>query len=278
MPQYLWVVVILGAFLLFSFIRREILWRSGTFRVKEMTFRADWLPYLEKNVPIYRRMPLELREDLQTKTMMFIEHKQFVPCGDLEITDEMRVTIGGNAALLLLNRPVQTQPFKKVLSVLIYPSSFFNNRDEEAELMSGEAWPSGSVVLAWDSAKKSARDLRDGKNLILHEFAHQLDLETGEANGRPALDDYQLTTWARVMLAEFRQHQAATAAGRITALDKYGAQDPSEFFAVATEAFFEMPTRLTRDHPDLFEELKRFYRVDPTRWTGPVSGKVMVPA
>jgi Mlc titration factor MtfA (ptsG expression regulator) len=267
MPGYSWYIFVMAALLLIGFVVREYRIRRGVQRIKTLTFPTEWLPYLEKNVPLYLQMPMELREDFQVKTMMFLEHKKFVPCGGLELTDEIRVTIAGNAALLLLNRPTQVQPFKRVLSVLVYPTTFFNSRDEEADLMSGEAWPTGSVVLAWDAVRKTAHDLRDGKNLVLHEFAHQLDIENGgDANGQPFLDDIQLGTWARVMSKEFAAFQARLARGKPTAMDQYGSSDPAEFFAVATEAFFERPGRLFRDHPDLYEQLRMFYKVDPNRW------------
>ncbi|MBP7950509.1 MAG: zinc-dependent peptidase [Verrucomicrobiales bacterium] len=267
LPSSFWIVLFFAITLLVAFVIREFRLRTRRQKVLAHCFPEEWVGILERNVPLYRSMLNDMRQDFQNKVHRFIEHKKFIPCGGLDdVTDEMKVTIAGNACMLVLNRDI-TYPFKRVYSVLVYPTSFFNSRDEEEELMMGEAWSGGSVVVAWDNARKTARDLRDGKNLVLHEFAHQLDLEHGgEADGRPVLEGYQHRTWARVLGSEFQKLQEATARGKRTALDSYGADDPAEFFAVATEAFFERPDRLLRDYPDLYSELRSYYKVDPVRW------------
>lgn len=244
------------------------LWQrqSRTVRSQETGVTDAEADILRRNVPIYQRLPVDLQKQLQNLSKRFIEHKKFVPCGDMEeVTEEMKWTIAGNAALLRFNREFR-YPFGRVYSVLIYPSSFFNSLEERAELLDGEAWPTGSVVIAWDEARKSARDLRDGKNLIVHEFAHQLDLENGPADGLPEIDPAQLCTWARVLSTEFHNLRTASATGKRTVLDQYGAEEPAEFFAVVTEAFFERPMRLQQRHPELYDQLRLFYRVDPGRW------------
>ncbi len=244
-------------------------WRHDhhTLKSQVFCFPNEWVAILDQNIPIYRDMPVDLQQMFQLVTMRFIEHKKFVPCGGIEeVTDEMKVTIAGNAALLRLQREFR-YPYENVYSVLIYPSSFFTGEAEEEEFLSGEAWPTGSVVLAWDEAKKSSRDLRVGKNLIVHEFAHQLDMENGAADGFPVIDHHQHRTWSRVLSDEFGKLQSASTKGKRTVLDQYGADDPAEFFAVATEAFFARSHRLQIEHPDLYEQLRLYYRVDPARWT-----------
>jgi Mlc titration factor MtfA (ptsG expression regulator) len=264
---FLWYPAALLTLLLVVFLVNKYRRVTHTQRVHLRNFPMEWLPYLEANVPMYKKMPMDLREDYQKKVWIFVEHKKFVPCGGLdEVTDEMKITIAGNACLLLINKDVQ-YPFPKVYSVLVYPTAFFSSANDEEELMLGEAWPGGSVVVAWDAARKSSRALRDGKNLILHEFTHQLDLEAGcDANGCPALDGFQHRVWAGVMNTEFKKFQDRIYKGKPTAMDHYGAEDPAEFFAVATETFFERPTRLKKHHPDLYEQLRLFYRVDPFLW------------
>ncbi len=266
LPAYFWYFFPLAIIVIVVWAVER--WRRAHHREKSQIigFPNDWVRILEQNIPIYRDMPVDLQKMFQEVTLRFLEHKKLVPCGGLEeVTDEMKVTIAGNAALLRLGRQFR-YPFGNVYSVLIYPSSFFTGRDEEEEFLSGEAWPTGSVVLAWDEARKTSRDLRMGKNLVVHEFAHQLDMEDGVADGFPVVDDHQHRTWSRVLSAEFAKLQTAAAHGKHTVMDQYGADDPSEFFAVATEAFFARSQRLLKDHPELYEQLRLFYRVDPARW------------
>jgi MtfA peptidase len=262
-----WYIIALVVFLLIAYAIYEIKRWKGTTRVQIRCFPDEFLPYLEANVPLYKKMPMDLRADYQNKVWRFIEQKRFVPCGGLEkVTDEMQVTIAGNACLLLLNRDLQ-YCFPKVYSIMVYPTAFFSRSADEEELMLGEVWPSGCVVLAWDAARKTSRALRDGKNVILHEFTHVLDLEAGcDANGCPAVDGYQHRVWAGVMQKEFDAFNLRLMKGKPTAMDAYGSQNPAEFFAVATETFFERPGRLMKDHPKLYEQLRIFYRVDPVLW------------
>ncbi len=120
------------------------------------------------------------------------------------------------------------------------------------------------MVLSWSDVKAGARDLRDGHNVVFHEFAHQLDLEDGGVDGVPELEGWSAyRTWARVFSAEYLELRADAGKGRRSVLDDYGATDPAEFFAVATEAFFEKPRSLRTKHPELYAELAAFYRQDP---------------
>jgi Mlc titration factor MtfA (ptsG expression regulator) len=183
------------------------------------------------------------------------------------LTDKMRLTIAAHAALLLLGR--ETDYYPDLVSVLVYPSAYRAPMAEEhggivtegEEDRFGESWQQGVVVLAWDEARAGARDLHDGENVILHEFAHQLDTEDGAADGVPVLEqrgDY--AAWARALRPEYERLRRAPDE---SVLDAYGAEDPAEFFAVATEAFFERGAELRERHPALYAELSRFYRLDP---------------
>jgi Mlc titration factor MtfA (ptsG expression regulator) len=132
---------------------------------------------------------------------------------------------------------------------------------EDARL--GEAWRDGVVILAWDEVKCGAADVRDGQNVVLHEFAHQLDQQDGTADGTPVLESRsQYMSWARVLGAEYERLRRNAWLGRPGLLDEYGATDPAEFFAVATECFFEKPKELRRKHPELYDELLAYYRLD----------------
>ena len=133
--------------------------------------------------------------------------------------------------------------------------------------MLGESWTSGSVVLAWDSVLKGAANEDDGKNVVIHEFAHQLDQADGVGDGAPILKDRgEYQDWAKVFSKHYEQLVERTNKGRKTLLDNYGATNPAEFFAVATEAFFESRDRLKKKHPNLYSELKDYYQLDPAEW------------
>ena len=240
--------------------------RAHAKRIRRFDFPLKWVKFLEQNVPLYSGMPYDLQEHCQDLVMQFIGDKVFEPCGGLEVvTDEMLVTIAGNAVIPILGRP--TDIYRSVRTILIYPSTFFQKSKPEAGMRLGEAWPSGSVILAWDSTKHTARDMRDGKNVAIHEFVHQLDFQDGSANGAPVLEHgNQYAPWADVLGSEFERHIKAVEKGRKTVLDDYGATNPAEFFAVASEAFFEKARTLERKHPELYEQLRTYYRVDPARW------------
>ncbi len=229
---------------------------------------------LEKNVPVYSKMPVELQLQLQGLVKQFLHQKTFYGCGGLEINDEIKVTIAGIACLLLLNRKPRVYP--QLNSVLVYPSAFIAPRTEiepggvvtyHKEGLLGESWGDGRVVLAWDEVKDDASNFSDGHNVVLHEFAHQLDDEAGNADGVPILgkrSSYQ--RWAAVFSREYAALQSAALHGDESVLDEYGATSPAEFFAVVTETFFAKSSQLAEHHPELFEELKNYYRVDPRSW------------
>jgi Mlc titration factor MtfA (ptsG expression regulator) len=160
-----------------------------------------------------------------------------------------------------------------LITILVYPHAYIAKGAEliggrfvlESETVRlGEAWKDGVVVLAWDEVRRGATDPHDGHNVVLHEFAHQLDQQDGSADGAPILDHTsQYETWARVLSEEFEQLRRDAELGRASVLDEYGATNPAEFFAVATECFFEKPIPLRRKHPELYEALKTYYRQDP---------------
>jgi Mlc titration factor MtfA (ptsG expression regulator) len=202
---------------------------------------------------------------------IFLAEKQFEGCGGLRITDEIRVTIAAQACILLLHR--RTDYFPKLVSILVYPSTYvvrggrpigggLVTDDPEARL--GESWEAGVVVLVWDSVRAGAGDIHDGHNVVLHEFAHQLDQESGAGNGAPILPRRSMyVAWARVLGHDFDQLVRDTERDHRTLIDQYGATNPAEFFAVATETFFEKPRQLRSQYPALYGQLQQFYRQDP---------------
>ncbi|MFH1755332.1 MAG: M90 family metallopeptidase [Candidatus Latescibacterota bacterium] len=243
-------------------------------RLREAPFPSGWLRIVEKNFPLYQRLPAEDRLELLGHIQVFLAEKHFEGCGGLDLTDEIKVTIAAQACLLLLHR--NTNYYPRLLSILVYPSAYIVRdvtdssggiEDEEFDVLQGEAWAHGAVVLSWDAVRRGAADFHDGQNVTLHEFAHQLDQEDGAVQGAPVLEHRsRYVTWARVLGEAFEKLQRATELGRPTVLDEYGATDPAEFFAVATESFFENPAELKRKHPELYEELKAFYRQDPVTY------------
>lgn len=234
-------------------------------------FPAGWLEIIERNVPYYGRLPEPDRTELQGHIQVFLDEKHFEGCGGLELTDEIKVTIAAQACLLLLHR--ETDYYKRLITILVYPSAYVANGVESLggglvlegpQGRLGEAWTDGVVVLSWDDVRSGAADIRDGQNVVLHEFAHQLDQEDGVADGAPTLAHRSsYVAWARHLGSEYEQLRKDENQGRKTVLDTYGATNPAEFFAVATECFFEKPAQLRKKHPELYEELKAYYRQDP---------------
>jgi Mlc titration factor MtfA (ptsG expression regulator) len=242
-------------------------------RLLQNPFPPGWVEILERNLPIYGRLPEDDRLELQGLIQIFLAEKIFEGCNGLEITDEIKVTIGAQACMLLLRR--ETDVYPKLITILVYPTAYVSNMPQHSpqgvvtegpQGRLGEAWTSGVVVLSWDDVLHGAADVRDGHNVVFHEFAHQLDQEDGAADGAPILPSRNMySAWARVLGAEYAELQKAAEAGRKTVLDEYGATEPAEFFAVATEAFFEKPSQLRKKHPELYEELKAYYGQDPER-------------
>jgi hypothetical protein len=252
-------------------------------RLRSKPFDPAWLAIIERNLPVFVRLSPADRAELLGHTQVFIAEKHFEGCDGLELTDEMRVTIAAQACLLLLHR--ETDYYHDLTSILVYPSGYTEEGvrhigggifEEGPEHRLGHtARGLGALVLAWDAASHGARDPSDGQNVVLHEFAHQLDFENRTADGTPELDTYaQYLAWARVMSAEFNALRAAEAHGYPSVLDGYGATNPIEFFAVATEAFFERPRELKQKHAALYAELQGFFKQDPVQFSSESAGSL----
>ncbi|MCA9311777.1 MAG: zinc-dependent peptidase, partial [Phycisphaerales bacterium] len=192
-------------------------------------------------------------------------------CGGLEITDEIRVTIAAQAAVLLLGR--ETGFYPGLRTILVYPSAYSvatprRNPDgtmtDGTQVRLGESWHRGSVVLSWSDVVRGAADDDDGHNVVLHEFAHQLDSEDGSVNGAPALPSgARYREWARVLGHEYAELIEELHRGHRGLLDAYGSTSPPEFFAVATELFFERPRAMRGRYPELYAQLRQFFGQDP---------------
>jgi Mlc titration factor MtfA (ptsG expression regulator) len=245
-------------------------------RVKARPFPNEWLKIMKRNVAFFVRLAAADQAELLEHIQVFLSEKRFEGCAGLEINDEIRVTIGAQACLLLLHR--KTDYFPRLLTVLVYPSTYLVNeqRPVNAEIWEEGEMPrlgetsrtAGSMVLAWDAVKSGAADPSDGKNIALHEFAHQLDYENFAADGTPALmTRQQQLSWREVMRTEFASLRAAEETGIPTLLDSYGATNAAEFFAVSTEAFFERPFMLRAEHPRLYAELQNYFNQNPVEFS-----------
>jgi MtfA peptidase len=245
-------------------------------RLREAPFPDNWVRWLEHNFPVYQRLPEQDRKELHGHIHVLLKEKTFEGCEGLVLTDEMRVTIGGQAALLLLHR--DTDYYPSLHSILVYPEAYVAETAEVDSAgvvtefdddRSGETWEQGSLVLAWDETLEGGRDLEDSFNVVLHEFTHQLDLENGRIDGVPRLKTKErYDAWTRVFTDAFKQFQKDVDRGKPTLLDPYGADDAAEFFAVAVEGFFEVPREFQRTYPEVYRELSAYFRQDPASWPG----------
>lgn len=243
-------------------------------RLRNRPFPKEWLDILRRKVPYYRLLPADLQAQLRGHMQVFIAEKKFIGCAGLRIHDDMRVTIAAQACLLILNR--KTDYYPNLERILVYPGAFRVKKQEidDAGVMSeyqdelsGESWGDGQVILSWEDAVDDARFFGDGRNVVIHEFAHQLDQEKGAATGAPILaraEHYQ--PWSAALGAEYAHLRQQADAELDTLFDYYGAESPAEFFAVITEVFFEQPQEMAAMHPELYRQLQRFYRIDPLGW------------
>jgi Mlc titration factor MtfA (ptsG expression regulator) len=243
-------------------------------RLLSMPLSAEWRSIVARNVPYVSLLPPPDRRELEGHLQVLLAEKKFTGCAGLEVTDEIRVTIAAQAALLLLHR--DTDYFPLMRTILVYPGPFMVKHsieqedgtvmEEEVE-QAGESWQGGPVVLSWRDVLDSAADPHDGYNVVLHEFAHQLDDESGGGEGAPDLGSAsRYRAWAHAFSREYELLQEAVLAGDMLLLDEYGAESPAEFFAVATECFFECPCALRDGHPALYAQMSEYYCQDPVAY------------
>jgi Mlc titration factor MtfA (ptsG expression regulator) len=243
-------------------------------RLLEMPFMKEWDGFVERNVAHYCALDADERAHLKALIQVFMAEKNWEGCGGLELTDEIRVTISAQACLLLLNLPHDY--YSNVQSILVYPSTVvpperklgsFEHPTGPLEPPSpllGQAFQQGPVILVWDAVSRRGRHPQRGHNVVYHEFAHKLDMIDGAANGTPPLrsrEEYR--EWARVCSREYGRLRRLAESGNPTFLDAYGATSEAEFFAVATEQFFDEPVALKRQSSDLYRVLKEYYRQNP---------------
>jgi len=243
-------------------------------KLTQAPFPPAWEEIIRRNVAHYCMLDDAERAHLRALIQVFIAEKNWEGCGGLTLTDEIRVTISAQACLLLLGLPHDF--YRNVESILVYPSTvvppqrrlgFFETTfaplSPERPIM-GQAFQQGPLIIAWDAALRGSRRPGSGHNVVYHEFAHKLDMQDGTADGTPPLTNFALyRDWVKIFSREFLRLRDDVENGRDSFLDPYGATDEAEFFAVATEQFFDQPRLMVEHAPDLYRVLKEYFRQDP---------------
>jgi MtfA peptidase len=268
MSRFLFLLLIGAGALVFRF-----LWRR---RIRKSLLASELSDHqrsiIERSVPLIRKLPGELRGKLEGKIKLFLNQIKFVGCNGLEVTEEMRLSIAAQACLLVVNTDTW---YKNLYTILIYPGAFTSRRAEQhgyvvterETVRLGESWARGPVVLSWSDAKQDAGEHEHGHNVVLHEFAHQIDDLSGHTNGIPILNKGQsFADWERAFVSAFERHVRNVESGHETVFHAYGAVGPEEFFAVAVEIFFEKPSSLKSEEAAVYQQLASLFRLDPETW------------
>jgi Mlc titration factor MtfA (ptsG expression regulator) len=243
-------------------------------RIAAEAFPEGWEACLRAGFPLFNKLPESLQAKLRKEVQIFIAEKNFEGIGGFEVTDEMRVLIAAQACLLLLGN--EHRAFDRLKTVLIHPETYRATSQssvgqhvvfEQDQAVLGQSWDVGVVSLSWRATEQGAGNPFDGANVVIHEFAHQLDQEDGVANGVPVLRSRgRYAAWQQVLSREYERLKEDVDSGRRTVMDEYGATHPAEFFAVASECFFEKPEQLKKNRPELYRELQTFYGQDPIEY------------
>lgn len=258
-------IALIGGSLFYLFFYRN--WRRR--RELEQPFPDAWRRYLQEQVPFYGKLSHAQKSRLENLVQLFVAEKAFYECDGFKIDDRVRVTVAGHACLLLLERAYSD--YDDVKSILIYPDVYRvqgTNSDglvvsTSEQTRAGEAWSHGRVILAWSQCEHAIANPDGPHNVILHEFAHQLDYLDGTADGAPPLSGDDALRWQDTMTKAWDHLRQRLEHHHLPWLDPYGATEPAEFFAVLTEAFFQQPDHLNQQQPDVYLALCRFYRLDP---------------
>lgn len=263
------------ALMLIAYVAGKPYWLEYKRRlIKAKPFKKQWRTIIQQRMPYFRQMPADLQLQLKQHIQVFLAEKEFVGCNGVVITDEIRITIAAQACLLLLNR--KTNYYPKLFTILVYPSAFVKRQQTRSGdgvyftqnmVLAGESWDFGKIVLSWQDTLDGAHIPNDGRNVVIHEFAHQLDQENGRANGAPILaagQSYQC--WSEIFSSQFEILQKQANTGARSLFDYYGATNPAEFFAVASEVFFEQSRQFSQQYPKLYQQLTQYYKVDPRHW------------
>ena len=263
---------VIAAAILFWYARKRLR-QAHINKISQLPISAEWIAILENNVRIYPLLSPELKQELHGYINIFLDEKKFYGRDGIEIDDEIRLTVAGNACLLLLQGLKNT--FPGFTSILIYPDTYIAHQTNhqaglatsEISARAGESWMRGPVILSWADVIRGIKHPGDGHNVIVHEFAHKLDEQDGVMDGLPVLrDSSQYAEWTKTLSAEYVSLQERVKRGENKVMDAYGTVSPPEFFAVATESFFEKPQLMKKRLPHLYDQLHKFYNIDPASW------------
>jgi MtfA peptidase len=252
---------------------RQYVRRARKEKLFKTPLESSRIAILQKYVTIYTKLPQSLRQELHGHINLFLDEKVFIGREDLEVTDEMRVVVAGNACLLLLQG--NKRRFSGFSSILIYPNTYQAIDVQHEGLLvtehsshrAGESWVRGPIVLSWGDILSGSVDAEDGHNVVIHEFAHKLDEQSGHMNGLPVLrNESEYKEWRKVLSEEYEALHERVKHGENKVIDEYGTVSPAEFFAVASESFFEKPAQMKKRLPALYKQLQTFYNVDPVSW------------
>jgi MtfA peptidase len=250
-------------------IIRKLMRKSRHQQFMRAPFPQGWEDILEKVFPLYNRLPENLQAELKGKVQIFLDEKNFEGAVGFEISDEIQVSIAAQACFIILNRDVDVYP--GLISIVVYPATYKHKGMDIAGVINdgeksiaGESWGTDLIVLAWNQVVAGAGDINDGQNVVFHEFAHQLDAMDGDTDGIPVLDKgSSYESWIEVCGDEFAALVDELKTRKKLVMDRYGATNPAEFFAVATESFFERPVDMKKKHPKLYEQMKKYYKQNP---------------
>lgn len=265
---FLLIAALVVAFFAYRYVARRH--RRATLLATPLTDHQRRI--IAAEVPLLDALPADLRPKLEGKVNLFLDQVTFHGCDGFEVTEAVELAIAAQACLLVVNTDLW---YTTLRTVLVYPGAFQSMRrtidngivTESKQIRTGESWTRGPVVLSWHDSALGAHNTVDGLNVVLHEFAHQVDALSGNTDGLPLLDRNQsFAEWERVILTSFEAHKANLKAGRRTLLDDYAVTAHEEFFARAVEVFFEAPTRFKREEPEVYDQLVTLFRLDPARW------------
>lgn len=265
------LLIVAAGFLIWIGVSRYTKYRRQ--KIASAPLAQTYIDILQRNVGLYAVLPENLKLALHRGINLFLFDKEFVGCDGQEISDEVKLTIAGNACLLVL---AQTRPiYPSFQTILVYPSTYVVTQKthdgqvvfDEHSARAGESWYRGPIVLSWSDIMHGSMNIADGHNVVIHEFAHKLDEENGVMDGLPILrDSSHYGEWSKVLNSEYTAFLKRVERRKNKVIDEYGAVSPVEFFAVISESFFEKPKRMKSKLPELYSQLQLFYGLDPASW------------
>jgi MtfA peptidase len=245
-------------------------WRRKRWLRQDRIPEWEWRRLLA-DVPIARGLDAHEQDLLHGLVVVFLHEKVFLGGGHFQVTPQRRRLIAVHACVPVLHLGLDY--YDDWVEVLVYPGGFRVPREYRDEYgvvhrgesaLAGEAWQRGPLIVSWEDVRSDLACPGRGRNVLIHEFAHKLDMLDGSANGLPPLHrDMPIAAWTAAFEAAYRGFCARVEQGEWTDIDPYAATHPAEFFAVITEAFFDAPWLLTREFPAVYEQLRRFFRQDP---------------